>query len=117
MNISNALPSAVRIAVAASLLSISSLAARADTLSEVAGRYNIQPSSRIAFSVGQVGGGGIAGTFRKFTGVFALNKADVGRSEITFTLYPESVSTGESRIESFLRSDAVFDSANYPTIS
>ena len=93
------------------------MTARADTLSEVAGRYNIQPSSRVGFTVSQVGGGGITGNFKKFSGVFSLNNSDIGRSSINFTLYPESVSTGQARVESFLRSDAVFDSANFPTIT
>ena len=33
--------------------------ARSDPLSDAAGQYRIEPSSRIAFSVGKVGGGGI----------------------------------------------------------
>lgn len=107
------LPTLIRAGVAVAL---ALGAARADTLSDVAGRYTIQPSSHVGFTVAQVGGGGIVGDFKKFTGVFALNESDIGRSTIDFTLYPESVSTGQPRIESFLRSDAVFDSANFPTI-
>ena len=91
--------------------------AYADTLSDVAGRYKIQPSSQVGFTVTQVGGGGIKGDFKKFSGVFALNNSDISRSVVNFTLYPESVSTGEARVENFLRSDAVFDATNYPTIT
>ncbi len=101
----------------AALLAFSPMTARADTLSDVSGRYNIQPSSRVGFTVTQVGGGGIAGNFKKFSGVFSLNSSDISRSTISFTLYPESVSTGQARVESFLRSDAVFNSANFPTIT
>lgn len=100
-----------------SLLATSPIVAQADALAEVAGRYNIQPSSHVGFTVAQVGGGGITGDFKKFSGVFSLNKSDISQSVITFTLYPESVSTGQARVESFLRSDAVFDSANFPTIT
>jgi polyisoprenoid-binding protein YceI len=106
----------VRAGIAA-LLAFSPITTRADTLAEVAGRYNIQPSSHVGFTVAQVGGGGITGDFKKFSGVFSLNKSDISQSVISFTLYPESVSTGQARIESFLRSDAVFDSANFPTIT
>lgn len=97
-------------------LAFGSTPGMADTLAEVAGRYDIQPSSHIGFTVAQVGGGGIAGDFKKFSGVFALNKSDITRSMIDFTLYPESVVTGQPRIENFLRSDAVFDTANFSTI-
>ncbi|WP_457300090.1 YceI family protein [Phyllobacterium sp. P5_D12] len=110
------LSTVTRIAIAVTLASIP-LVAKADTLSQVAGSYKIQPSSRIGFSVGQVGGGGIKGDFKKFSGVFKLNPTSIGQSSINFTLYPESVSTGQARIENFLRSDAVFDSANFPTIT
>lgn len=91
--------------------------ANADALSEVAGRYQIDASSRIGFVVAQIGGGGISGDFKKFSGVFALNNSDISRSSIEFTLFPESVSTGQARIESFLRSDAVFDSQNFPKVT
>lgn len=110
------LTTVTRIGIAVSLAFVP-LVAKADTLSQVAGSYKIQPSSRIGFSVGQVGGGGITGDFKKFSGVFKLNPSNIGQSSINFTLYPESVSTGQARIENFLRSDAVFDSANFPTIT
>ncbi|WP_348225790.1 YceI family protein [Phyllobacterium sp. YR531] len=100
----------------AGMLAMAASVAAADTLSEVAGRYDIQPSSHIGFTVAQVGGGGITGDFKKFSGVFALNKSDIAHSMIDFTLYPESVVTGQARIENFLRSDAVFDTENFPTI-
>ena len=117
MSTTSGLFSTVLRAGIAALLAASPVGAQADTLSEVAGRYNIQPSSRVAFTVTQVGGGGINGNFKKFSGVFSLNNSDISRSTINFTLYPESVSTGQARVESFLRSDAVFDSANFPTIT
>ncbi len=112
----HSIAAAARLGIAIAL-AFTPLAANADTLSQVAGSYKIQPSSRIGFSVGQVGGGGFNGDFKKFSGIFKLNPADIGRSTISFTLYPESVSTGQARIENFLRSDAVFDSANFPTIT
>ena len=39
-----------------------------------------------------------------------------GAPQVNFTIYPESVGTGQSRIDAFLRSDAVFDAANSPEI-
>jgi polyisoprenoid-binding protein YceI len=96
---------------------LSTAAARSDVLSEVAGTYDIQRSSRIGFTVSQVGGGGIKGQFEQFSGVFRLNPTDVSRSEVEFTLYPESVRTGQGRVENFLRSDAVFDVGRFPQVS
>ncbi|MRG57392.1 polyisoprenoid-binding protein [Phyllobacterium sp. SYP-B3895] len=117
METKHAILSAISGASIAAIVALTPTFVTADTLSDVAGRYRIQPSSRVGFTVSQVGGGGITGDFKKFSGVFALNSSDIKRSEIDFTLYPESVSTGEARVESFLKSDAVFDSANFPTIT
>jgi cytochrome b561/polyisoprenoid-binding protein YceI len=102
--------------VAAGLVLAIPAAARADALAEAAGRYRITPSSSIAFTVRQVGGGGINAAFGKFGGTFRLSE-DIGRSSVEITILPESVSTREKRVENFLRSDAVFDVANYPEIT
>ncbi|MBA8880688.1 YceI family protein [Phyllobacterium myrsinacearum] len=117
MNSAQTFISTILKAAVALLVAIAPALANADTLSEVAGRYRIDTSSRIGFMVAQIGGGGISGDFKKFSGVFALNNSDISRSTIEFTLFPESVSTGQARIESFLRSDAVFDSQNFPTVT
>ncbi|MCV9997242.1 YceI family protein [Pararhizobium sp. YC-54] len=90
--------------------------ARAPSLDDAAGRYDISASSQINFTVGQVGGGGISGKFAKFSGTFQLDGRDIRKSVVEFALFPEAVQTGESRIEDFLRSSAVFDSANHPKI-
>jgi polyisoprenoid-binding protein YceI len=99
----------------ASLQPIAALA-KAPSLDDAAGRYDIDGSSKINFSVGQVGGGGISGKFAKFSGSFQLDGKDIGRSVVEFSLFPETVQTGEERIEKFLRSSAVFDTANHPKI-
>lgn len=90
---------------------------RADSLSDLRGRYVVDPSSRIAFSVGQIGGGGIKGVFPGFSGAFDLDPDNIARSRVRFSLTPESVTTGEPRVETFLRSSAVFDVGTYPTIT
>lgn len=90
--------------------------AKGDTLSELAGRYTIEPSSSFKFFVSQIGGGGIAGMFGKFSGAFILRPNDIARSRAVFTLQPASVETGQPRVEQFLRSSAVFDTDNYPQI-
>jgi polyisoprenoid-binding protein YceI len=95
----------------------SSSEAKAPTLDDAAGRYDIDGSSQINFSVGQVGGGGISGKFGKFSGTFQLDGQDIRRSIVQFALFPETVQTGEPRIEKFLRSTAVFDTANHPKIT
>lgn len=87
------------------------------TLEEAAGSYLVADNSHIRFSVGQVGGGQIAGEFATFTGTLQLNADDPSRSVVVFDLYPESVSTGQQRIDDFLRSAAVFDAANYDVVS
>lgn len=86
-------------------------------LTEVAGRYRITSGSTIGFTVGQVGGGGIKGHFGQFAGSFNLKAGDLPHSIVSFDLKPQSVSTGQGRIDNFLRSPAVFDSGNYETIS
>ncbi|PST24590.1 polyisoprenoid-binding protein [Mesorhizobium plurifarium] len=92
--------------------------AKAPALTDAAGNYRIASSSSIRFSVGQVGGsGGIAGSFAKFAGNFRIDGADIARSSVEFTLYPESVRSTERRIEDFLRSSAVFDAANHKTVT
>jgi polyisoprenoid-binding protein YceI len=90
--------------------------AQADTLNDVAGKYRIEPSSHVGFRVGQVGGNGINGNFRRFRGTFRIDGHDIGKSNVDFTLMPASVQTGEARVENFLRSDAIFDVATYPEI-
>lgn len=99
------------------LMLLAVIATRADTLSALHGRYVIDSSSRIAFSVAQVGGGGIDGAFSRFSGSFDLRPDDIARSSVNFSLQPESVVTDQPRVESFLRSAAVFDAAVYPVIT
>lgn len=116
--LSTGLSTGLSIGLSLGLASLSAaIPARADTLSALHGRYVIAPSSRIAFSVAQVGGGGIDGVFSRFSGSFDLHPDNVARSSVTFSLKPESVATGEPRVENFLRSSAVFDVAAYPVIT
>lgn len=91
--------------------------ASGEGLASVSGHYAIQPSSHVAFSVDQVGSGGIAGTFGQFSGNFDLNSQNIAKSSVSFTLKPGSVSTQQQRITDFLQSSAVFDVKNYPTIT
>lgn len=109
--------------ITASLMAVASFTAhpslsqaKAPTLDDAAGRYDIDGSSQINFKVGQVGGGGISGKFTKFSGTFQLDRGDIEKSVVEFALFPETVQTGEPRIENFLRSTAVFDTASYPKI-
>lgn len=108
----------IRTSLAAALFILSTTAlARADTLSTLRGTYAIAPSSQIAFSVEQVGGGGISGVFSRFSGTFDLHPDEVARSSVDFTLEPGSVVTGQPRVENFLRSSAVFDADAFPVIT
>ncbi|TIP58566.1 MAG: polyisoprenoid-binding protein, partial [Mesorhizobium sp.] len=86
-------------------------------LSDAAGSYTISPAgSSIRFSVGKAGGGGLAGAFARFKGSIRIDNSNVGRSQVNITIFPESVGTGQGRVDAFLRSDAVFDAANNPEI-
>ncbi|MEW9836177.1 YceI family protein [Mesorhizobium marinum] len=89
----------------------------ADALSQAAGSYSIDGSSSIRFAVDQVGGGGIRGSFASYKGSFRIDGGNVGKSSVAITLYPRSVRANERRVEDFLRSDAVFDVADYPEIT
>lgn len=91
--------------------------AAADALAEAAGNYRIDGSSSIRFAVDQAGGGGIRGNFPDYKGSFRIDGSNVAKSSVTITLYPKSVRANEARVENFLRSDAVFDVANYPEIT
>jgi polyisoprenoid-binding protein YceI len=91
--------------------------ATADALAQAAGSYRIAPSSSIHFHVAQVAGAGINGSFGSFSGSFAINGRDVSKSRVAFTLFPSSVRANEPRVENFLRSNAVFDVADYPQIT
>jgi len=88
----------------------------ADQFSNAVGRYRVLPSSRIHFSVAQMGGAAIEGEFRQFKGTFQLDKT-VGRSKVEISLQPGSVKAVDPRIEQFIKSEAVFDAANHPTVS
>lgn len=106
----------IRIILLAGALALAAAPCPADSLSSAGGRYAIAPSSRIAFTVAQVGGGGIAGQFRQFSGTFVIDATQVSRSSVSFTLRPASVETAQSRITGFLRSPAVFDVEAHPSI-
>ena len=89
----------------------------ASRFSAVAGRYDISPASDIRFSVAQVGGGGLTGSFAKFDGAFDLHPSDISRSRVLIKLSPAAVVTGQQRSEAFLRSPAVFDASDFPVIT
>ncbi len=86
--------------------------AHAVSLSDAAGRYTISPGgSSIRFSISNMGGGGLKGAFARFAGTIRIGDTDIGRSTVDIVIYPASVGTGQDRIDAFLRSDAVFDTA------
>jgi polyisoprenoid-binding protein YceI len=88
-------------------------AAAAINLSDAAGRYAIAPAgSSLRFSIGGVGGSGLKGQFARFSGSVRLDPSDIARSQVDITIFPDSVTTGQGRVDSFLKSDAVFDTAN-----
>jgi polyisoprenoid-binding protein YceI len=90
--------------------------AHADPLSDAVGRYRVASSSHIHFSVAQLGGDPIEGEFAKFNGVFEI-ESDVAQSKVEFSLEPASVKAVDPRVEEFIKSEAVFNAAQFPTVS
>ncbi|MGO4837097.1 YceI family protein [Rhizobiaceae sp. 2RAB30] len=87
-------------------------AGSAPSLADAAGRYQVAPAgSSIHFAIGKTGGGSLAGAFGRFKGDIHIDGGNIASSQVDFTIYPESVSTGEGRTDAFLKSDAVFDAA------
>ncbi|MGH6762151.1 MAG: YceI family protein [Phyllobacterium sp.] len=88
------------------------------SLSDAAGRYAITPDgSSLAFAIAAVSGPGIRGRFVRFNGNINIDPKDVERSTVRIVIFPDSVATGEARMERFLRSDAVFDVARQNAIT
>ena len=87
----------------------------ADAFAEAVGRYRVQSASTIHFSVAQAGGQAVEGTFDKFQGAFELNR-DIRRSKVDISIDAASVQAVDPRVENFIKSEAVFDAANFPSI-
>jgi polyisoprenoid-binding protein YceI len=98
-------------------LTLAGTSAFADPLASAAGRYRIDPASRIGFSIEQVAGPGIKGTIPDISGRFDIDPDRPDKSFVEISLNPSSVRTGQERIEKFLRSSAVFDIDVYPQIT
>lgn len=104
----------LRILGVATLFALGSIgdSASAVALTDAAGRYAVSPSgSSIHFVIGKAGGGGLNGAFGRFKGTIRIDGGDIGRSQVDITIFPESVGTGQGRVDAFLKSDAVFDVA------
>lgn len=87
-------------------------------LEQAAGRYVIEAArSRIGFSVSQVGGGGIKGVFRAFSGTFEIDRRNIESSKVSITVDPASVDTGAERVDAFIRGKAIFDAARRPPVT
>jgi polyisoprenoid-binding protein YceI len=106
-----------RIRLLICLIVLAPLTSRAESLSAVEGRYRVDPSSTIRFSVAQLGGQAIEGTFTQFSGSFRLAGAEASASSVAFTLAPSSVRAADPRIEDFIKSDTVFAVETYPQAS
>ncbi|WP_265516169.1 YceI family protein [Nitratireductor luteus] len=98
-------------------LAASVQAAAAPSLSAVVGRYSIMtPGSSLFFAVPAVGGPGITGRFDRFDGRIDIPASSVEHARVEIIIYPDSVATGQKRVDDFLKSNAVFDTANERTI-
>jgi len=105
-------------AIALLCLALTCPADAAADLAAAAGQYRIDPgASRIGFTIDQVAGRGLAGAFATFSGTIRIDGQQVARSEVDIDVTPASVSTGQQRVDDFLRSNAVFDAAHEKEIS
>jgi polyisoprenoid-binding protein YceI len=87
-------------------------------LNDAAGRYAISPSgSSLAFAIASIAGKGISGRFARYDGAIVLDGGNLARSSVRITIVPASVETGQDRVDTFLKSNAVFDVANEHAIS
>lgn len=103
---------AIGIASALLISTVPMPAGSALSLADAAGRYQVGPSgSSIRFSIGKAGGGSLAGAFGRFKGEIRIDGGNIAASQVNFTIYPDSISTGEGRTDAFLKSDAIFDTA------
>jgi polyisoprenoid-binding protein YceI len=93
------------------------LSAEADSLGALKGRYKVDPSSTIHFSVAHMGGRAVEGRFRQFSGQFVLKGEDVSGSTVQFALSPASVEAVDPRMEEFIKSPSVFDVEQYPEVT
>ncbi|WP_157014240.1 YceI family protein [Mesorhizobium xinjiangense] len=99
--------------IAAFLLLALPLRAQAPSLADAAGRYVLTPQgSRLSFSVPAAGGRAIRGRFVRFAGRIDIPADNIERARVIITIFPESVATGERRVDNFLKSNAVFDVAH-----
>lgn len=103
---------AIGMASALLLSAVPMPAGSAPSLADAAGRYQVSTAgSSIRFSIGKTGGGSLAGAFGRFKGNIRIDGGDIAASQVDFIIYPDSVRTGESRTDAFLKSDAIFDTA------
>lgn len=95
------------------LAGASTPAVSASSLANAAGHYQVgSGNSRIHFAIGKAGGSALAGTFGRFKGDIRIDGNNIAGSHVEFTIFPDSVHTGEGRTDAFLKSDAVFDTAH-----
>jgi polyisoprenoid-binding protein YceI len=59
----------------------------------------------------------VSGWFREFEGLVVSNTEDFSDSEITITIYTNSLFTGNEERDNHLRSPDFFDTKKYPTIT
>lgn len=107
----------MRPAILVCLLVAAPLAAHADSFGALKGRYKVDPSSSIHFSVAQMGGRAVEGRFTRYSGQFVLEGENASRSTVHFTLSPASVEAVDPRVEDFIKSPSVFDVENYPKVT
>lgn len=87
-------------------------------LKDAAGRYSItEAGSSLAFAISSIAGKGISGKFTQYDGAIVIDGGDITRSSVRIDIIPASVETGQDRVDQFLKSNAVFDTAHEPAIS
>ena len=79
------------------------------------GRFVVDPvHSFVLFRVGHLGVGHVWGWFRKFEGTIELDKDRPSNSSVVFTLYPDSVWTGDQKRDKHLKGPDFFNVRQAP---
>lgn len=105
-------------AIALLCVALTCPASAAVDLAAAEGQYRIEPrASRIGFTIDQIAGRGLEGAFATFSGTIRIDGKQVARSAVDIDVVPASVFTGQQRVDDFLRSNAVFDTAHEKAIS
>ncbi|MGH6834989.1 MAG: YceI family protein [Methylocella sp.] len=90
----------------------------ANQVAESRSLWTVDPAkTRITFVIDAIGLLRTTGQFTNFQGKIAIDLDNPQASNVTFKVAADSIDTGSSALNGFLRGEPFFDVANYPYIS